>query len=46
VEQGFLRTAVGQELIDPKPPINLMKWPIGSLRGSVQIVLGAKGNQA
>jgi len=29
VEKGFLRTAVGQELIDPKTRINLVKRAIG-----------------
>jgi len=47
VEKGFLRTAVGQELIDPKTRINLVKRAIGG-RGegaSPSFVFSGRGRE-
>jgi len=34
VEKGFARTAIGRELIDPKPEINFEEGAIGARFGS------------
>ena len=42
VEKGFVRTAVGHELIDPKAQINLVNGTIGRFRPSIQVVPSAE----